>query len=90
MMQNTTPLTPVKPEPLIEVEDQTAADADPTVDRLATIWVARITSIVGLLCLAFALAVWYVRPGHYRFVLALLTVAMFAAILHSYTFENGG
>jgi hypothetical protein len=88
-MQNTTPLTPLKPEPLVEVEDDAAAAIEPTVDRIATVWVSRITSIVGLLCLAFALSVWAVRPGHYRFVLALLTVAMFAAILHSYTFENG-
>jgi hypothetical protein len=89
MMQNTTPLTPLKPEPLLELEDEATASIDATVDRIATVWVSRITSIVGLLCLAFALAVWAVRPGHYRFVLALLTVAMFAAILHSYTFENG-
>jgi hypothetical protein len=88
-MQNTTPLTPFKPEPLIEVEEDAAAPVDATVDRIATIWVSRITSVVGLLCLAIALAVWAYRPGHYRFVLALLTVAMFAAILHSYTFENG-
>jgi hypothetical protein len=59
-------------------------------DLRATIWISRITSLIGLACLVFALLEWALRPGHYRLVLALLTVAMFAAILHSYTFENGG
>jgi len=58
-------------------------------ERAATVWISRVTSILGLICLAIALTVWAARPGHYRFVLALLTIAMFAAVLHAYTFENG-
>jgi hypothetical protein len=41
------------------------------------------------MCLVAALVLWALRANHYRPVLALLTIAMFAAILHSYTFENG-
>lgn len=84
------------PHPITNVSSQHDApigsDAPPAdvPERRATIWVSRMTSIIGLLCLAAALAVWAGRPGHFRLVLALLTVAMFAAILHSYTFENGG
>jgi hypothetical protein len=59
------------------------------VERAAAVWVSRLTSVVGLLCLAVALSVWAARPGHFRFVLAMLIIAMFAAVLHSYTFENG-
>lgn len=59
-------------------------------EPMATLWVSRVTSAVGAICLALALTLWLLRPEHYRLVLALLTVAMFAAILHSYTFENGG
>ncbi len=58
-------------------------------DRDASVWVGRITSIIGLICLGLALVEWEVRPGHLRTVLALLTIAMFAAILNSYSFENG-
>jgi hypothetical protein len=36
-----------------------------------------------------ALVVWHYHTNHYRLVLALLIVAMFAAILHSYVFEDG-
>lgn len=66
-----------------------AAAVSATTDRAATIWVHRITGIGGGLCLFLALSVWLARAGHYRLVLALLVVSMFAAILHSYTFENG-
>jgi uncharacterized membrane protein len=58
-------------------------------ERAAAVWVSRLTSVLGLLCLAVALSVWAARPGHFRFVLAMLIIAMFAAVLHSYTFENG-
>ena len=58
-------------------------------DHVATVWVSRITGIGGGLCLLIALSYWFARPGHYRPVLILLTVAMFASILHSYVFENG-
>jgi hypothetical protein len=57
-------------------------------DHLASVWVSRITGIGGGICLLIALSYWFARPGHYRPVLILLTVAMFAAILHSYVFEN--
>lgn len=88
MMQNTPPLTPFPPQ--TQVEDDTAGRTGQSAERMAAVWVSRITSVAGIICLAIALSVWMVRPGHFRFVLALLTVAMFAAILHSYTFENGG
>lgn len=58
--------------------------------RAASLWVARITRIVGAACLLLALVEWAGRPGHLRTVLALLTIALFAAILHSYTFEDVG
>ncbi|HEX8918769.1 MAG TPA: hypothetical protein VF898_09710 [Chloroflexota bacterium] len=45
--------------------------------------------MIGVIALTISLTVWFVRPNHYRFVLAVLMVAMFAAILHSYTFEDG-
>jgi cytochrome bd-type quinol oxidase subunit 1 len=72
-----------KPEGIEEVE---TVDLAP--ERLANIWVGRITSIVGGICLTLALMLWLIRPDHYRPVLALLVVAMFAAILHSYTFDD--
>jgi hypothetical protein len=59
-------------------------------ERRATIWVSRATSLIGAICLFLALLEWAGRPGHLRTVLALLVIAMFAAILHSYTFEDGG
>jgi hypothetical protein len=58
-------------------------------DHLASVWVSRITGVGGGICLLIALSYWFARPGHYRPVLILLTVAMFASILHSYVFENG-
>lgn len=78
---------PAEPETVLI---EAPAEADRAAERLATVWVSRVTSVVGLICLALALVEWALRPNHYRLVLALLTVAMFAAILHSYTFENGG
>jgi uncharacterized membrane protein len=62
---------------------------DVTPESLATVWVSRFTFLAGGLCLLMALSIWLWRPNHYRLVLVLLTVAMFAAILHSYTMENG-
>jgi hypothetical protein len=58
---------------------------NPVPERAATVWVSRLTFALGVLTLIAALATWAGREGHYRFVLALLIVAMFAAILHSYT-----
>ena len=60
-----------------------------TPEQRATVWAGRITGIVGVICVLLALSVWATRHGHYRLVLAFLVVAMFCAILHSYTFENG-
>lgn len=57
--------------------------------RPATVWAGRIARVVGAMCLLAALLEWATRPGHLRPVLALLIIAMFAAILHSYTFEGG-
>jgi len=59
-------------------------------ERLATIWVGRITFIIGGAFLIMALVTWALRPGHYRILLAMLVIAMFCAILHSYTFETNG
>lgn len=52
--------------------------------------VGRVTGIVGLVFLTLGFFLWFVRNGHYRLILLVLTVAMFMAILHTYTFENGG
>ena len=60
-----------------------------TPEQRATKLAGRITAVVGVACLVIALTVWATRHGHYRLVLAFLVVAMFCAILHSYTFENG-
>lgn len=65
--------------------DQVAAEGTP-----GSVWVSRLTGAVGAIFLLLALAAWLFRPGHYRLVLALLIVALFASIIHSYTFENGG
>jgi len=70
-------------------EEDTTLEVVPAPERSATIWVTRITGLIGVLALTLALAVWLARPNHYRFVLAVLMIAMFAAILHSYTFEDG-
>ncbi|MBV9282225.1 MAG: hypothetical protein JOZ41_19255 [Chloroflexi bacterium] len=77
--------SPVDDQATTDLKAITAA-SEPT----ATVWVSRITSAIGGVCLIIALTLWLLRPDHYRPVLALLTIAMFAAILHSYTFENGG
>ncbi len=58
-------------------------------ERAATVWVSRITGAASAIFVILALLVWAGRHGHYRLVLAFLVIAMFAAILHSYTFENG-
>jgi hypothetical protein len=57
-------------------------------ERPATVWVSRITGIVGGIILLVALFEWFFRHGHFRLILALFTVAMFCAILHSYVFEE--
>ena len=87
MMQNKGPVKAVPTTAARENLNPSVGETTP--ERSATIWVSRITSFVGLVCLSLALIEWAFRPGHYRTVLALLVVAMFAAILHSYTFENG-
>lgn len=77
---------------------QPRADAEPVVPKplapqsvqMPNKLVSRLTGIVGILFLALGLFLWFVRNGHYRLILLVLTVAMFMAILHSYTFENGG
>ena len=85
MMQNIPPVIEVPPP---DDEDLGAAETAP--ERMATVWLSRISGIVGGICLAMALTLWLLRPEHYRTVLGLLTIAMFAAVLHTYTFENGG
>jgi cytochrome bd-type quinol oxidase subunit 1 len=89
MRQNVPPLSDIPPT----TESHALVDAsqiEVTPERMATVWVGRMTFLVGGICLMAAFAVWLLRPGHYRLVLAFLIVAMFMAILHSYTFENGG
>jgi hypothetical protein len=89
MMQNAPPLGDASPAK--EVHDvEEALEEVATTERTATVWVSRITGAVGAMCLLLALALWLLHHGHYRAVLAFLIVAMFASILHSYTFENGG
>jgi hypothetical protein len=56
--------------------------------RVETVWVSRITGILGAAFLIIALTFWTFRPGHLRLVLAFLVLAMFAAVLHSYTFDS--
>lgn len=87
-MQNVPPLTEVSNIPDDEglIEDQVAELAP---GREATIWVSRITFIVGAIFLGLALLAWLFRQHHYRLVLAFLIVALFASILHSYVVENG-
>jgi hypothetical protein len=90
-MRNAPPLTgtgPVDSEQhsLIEVVPDEAVPEE----RTATVWVSRITFVVGAAFLMLALLAWLFRHGHNRLVLALLIVALVASILHSYTFENGG
>lgn len=87
MMQhkNVTPLTTASPQ-----STGAASDAEShSPEQMATVWVSRLTGIVSAVFVILALLVWAGRHGHYRLVLAFLVIAMFAAILHSYTFENG-
>jgi len=88
MMQHTTPLASVATDPRDEITVDLRA-VPQSAERSPTIWVSRITAVVGAVCLFGALFIWAARPGHYRLVLALLIVSMFAAILHSYVFEDG-
>jgi len=68
-------------------EDAIAAQAAP--ERMAAVWAHRFTGMVGLVSLILALVLWGTRPEHLRPVLALLVIAMFCAVLHSYTFGDG-
>jgi hypothetical protein len=87
MMQNTSPLTELSDDDgKLEVEQVETVQPE---ERAATVWVSRLTGIVGGIMLLIALVEWFTRHGHYRLLLALLTVAMFCAILHSYVFEDG-
>ena len=88
LMQNARRPTEVPPPTEVKPSNG-AAPVSVVPERLATQWVSRATAIVGMLVLLAALVNWAARPGHYRITLALLVVAMFCAILHSYTFENG-
>ena len=88
MMQKTPTLTDV-PARIDQPKMNGASVEDAQRERRAAVWVSRATSLIGAVCLLLALLEWAGRPGHLRTVLALLVVAMFAAILHSYTFENG-
>jgi hypothetical protein len=90
-MRNAPPLTgtdPVTSEQHRHIE--VVPDEAVPEERPATIWVSRITFVVGAAFLVLALLAWLFRHGHNRLVLALLIVALVASILHSYTFENGG
>ncbi len=88
MIQKTTSIPAISPDDLSPNAGSTVLASDQP-DQLASVWVSRITGIGGGFCLLVALSYWFLRPGHYRPVLILLTVAMFASILHSYVFENG-
>lgn len=88
MIQHTTPLASVTTDPRDEITVDLRA-VPQSADRSPTIWVSRVTAVVGAVCLVGALSIWQFHHGHYRLVLALLIVAMFAAILHSYVFEDG-
>lgn len=69
--------------------NRTAEIEEEAPESAAARWVNRITGIVGAVFLLLALTAWFARHGHYRLVLALLIVALFASILHAYTFDNG-
>ncbi len=83
MLENTRPLED------ISIQPPGAVVVPQAPERVAAVWVSRVTGIISALFVLIALALWASRHGHYRLVLAFLVVAMFAAILHSYTFENG-
>jgi hypothetical protein len=87
-MHDTTPLVDLS-HGATRVDLGELEGAELPVERAATIWVSRLTGIFGSIMLVVALLEWFVRHGHLRLVLALLTVAMFCAILHSYVFEDG-
>lgn len=87
-MQNARRLTKVETQNDVE-SPNAAVIGQVAPERLAAQWVSRVTAIVGSLILVAALINWAARPGHYRITLALLVIAMFCAILHSYTLENG-
>jgi uncharacterized membrane protein YtjA (UPF0391 family) len=87
-MHNVPPLTEV---PTLSGDEDLTEDqlAELAPGREATIWVSRITFVVGAVFLILALLAWLFRQHHYRLVLAFLIVALFASILHSYVVENG-
>jgi hypothetical protein len=87
-MQNVPSLRDVSLTP-VDQESVAAESAEITPERTAAVWVNRFTGLIGVVFLALALVAWFTRHGHYRLVLAFLIVALFASILHSYTFENG-
>ena len=70
-----------------EIVSESPEDFAP--ERRVTVWVNRLTGLIGAIFLLLALVAWFARHGHYRLVLALLIVALFSSILHSYTFEDG-
>jgi heme A synthase len=87
-MQNASSLTEIT----AIVQDEEITEASPeelAPERRVTLMVNRITGLIGAVFLLLALLTWFARSGHYRLVLALLLVALFASILHSYTFEDG-
>lgn len=81
--------------PFIEIQT-VRNEIDPTDQTTVQIeievvnWYRRITGIVSGVFVALAMLTWALRPYHYRPLLALFTIAMMAAILHSYAFEDGG
>jgi L-asparagine transporter-like permease len=90
MIQNVPSLREVAPAAQIagsQIEIEEVQETQ-TVD-VATMWASRITGAVCAVFLPLALVTWAVHQNHYRLVLAFLIVAMLAAILHSYTFDNG-
>jgi len=88
MIQHTTPLASVTTDPRDEITVDLRA-VPQSAEGSPTVWVSRVTGAVGAVCLFTALIVWHYHLHHYRLVLALLIVSMFAAILHSYVFEDG-
>lgn len=88
VMQRAPSLTEIAPI----VNDKETVSEFPDVfapERRVTVWVNRLTGLIGAVFLLLALVAWFSRHGHYRLVLALLIVALFSSILHSYTFEDG-
>jgi len=81
---------PLNPEdaPVSLVAAQ-SADQDTKADQGYMARFGRITFVLGILCLVAGLAVWMFRSGEHRSALLLLVVAMFLAILHNYSLEDG-